>query len=99
MLSIPGDARATGVTRANAGWRSMKPDDAAKRLLEIASMVETSPDGRIFVERVNAVFLNEGGQAYEYRVGIELLERDGLINMHDTGTYFRLTEKGAQRFA
>jgi hypothetical protein len=50
-------------------------------------------------ERVNAVFLNEGGEACEYRVGIELLKRDGLIDMHDTGTYFRLTEKGAQRFA
>jgi hypothetical protein len=77
----------------------MKPDDAAKRLLEIARMVETSPKSRIFVERVNAVFLNEGGEAYAYRAGIDLLKRDRLIDMHDTGTYFRLTEKGAQWFA
>jgi hypothetical protein len=60
-------------------------------------MVETSPEGRIFVERVNAVFLNEGGEAYAYRVGIELLKRDGLIELHDTGTYFRFTEKSALR--
>jgi hypothetical protein len=77
----------------------MKSGDAAKRLLEIASMVETSPEGRVFVERVTAVFLNEGGEPYAYRVGIGLLKRDGLIDMHDSGTYFRFTEKGAQQFA
>ena len=43
--------------------------------------------------------LREGGEAYEYRAGIALLKRDGLIDMHDSGTFFRFTEKGAQRFA
>jgi hypothetical protein len=76
----------------------MKPDAAAKRLLEIANGID-APGGRIFVERVNAVFLNEGGEAYEYRAGIELLKRDSLIDMHDSGAFFRFTEKGAQRFA
>jgi hypothetical protein len=76
----------------------MKPDDAAKRLLEIANSIE-APEGRIFVERVNAVFLNEGGEPDAYRAGIELLKRDGLIDMHDSGAFFRFTEKGAQRFA
>jgi hypothetical protein len=70
---------------------AMKPDDAAKRLLEIANCID-APDGRIYVERVNAVFLNEGGDAYEYRAGIALLKRDGLIDMHDSGTFFRFTD-------
>jgi hypothetical protein len=74
-------------------------EEAANHLLEIANMVETGPDGRIYVERINAVFLNEGGEPYEYRAGIALLERDGLIDMHDSGTFFRFTEQGAQRFA
>jgi len=77
----------------------MSVEETANRLLEIATMVETDPEGRIFVERVNAVFLNEGGEAYDYRSGIALLKRDGLIDMHDSGTFFRFTEKGAQRFA
>lgn len=77
----------------------MSVEETANRLIEIATMVETDPEGRIFVERVNAVFLNEGGEAYDYRSGIALLKRDGLIDMHDSGTFFRFTEKGAQRFA
>ena len=77
----------------------MSVEETANRLLEIATMVETDPEGRIFVERVNAVFLNEGGEAYDYRSGIALLKRDRLIDMHDSGTFFRFTEKGAQRFA
>ena len=77
----------------------MSVEETANRLIEIATMVETDPEGRIFVERVNAVFLNEGGEAYDYRSGIAPLKRDGLIDMHDSGTFFRFTEKGAQRFA
>ena len=60
---------------------------------------EAGPDGRIDVGQVNIVFLREGGEAYEYRAGIALLKRDGLIDMHDSGTFFRFTEKGAQWFA
>ena len=73
-----------------------RPAAAAGRLLEIAGMVGTCPEGRIFVERVTAVFLNEGGDPYAYRSGMALLKRDGLIDMHDSGTFFRFTDKAAQ---
>jgi hypothetical protein len=36
---------------------------------------------------------------YEYRAGIDKLRADGLIDMHDSGAFFRFTDKGAQRFA
>ena len=77
----------------------MKPDDVAKRLLEIANTTEAGPDGRIDVGQVNIVFLREGGKPDDYRAGIERLKADGMIDMHPSGTFFRFTEKGAQRFA
>jgi hypothetical protein len=70
-----------------------KPDATASRLLEIADSVGPDPQGRIFVERVSAVFLNEGGEAHAYRTGLALLQRDGFIDMHDSGTFFRLTAR------
>jgi hypothetical protein len=53
-----------------------------------------SPQGRIYVEEVNAVFLREGGSPDEYRAGIEQLKAEGLIDMHDSGTYFTLHRQG-----
>ena len=41
----------------------MKPDEIAKRLLEIANTTEAGADGRIDVGQVNIVFLREGGKA------------------------------------
>ena len=70
-----------------------KPDTAARRLLDIACAVGPDAQGRIFVERVSAVFLNEGGDAYAYRTGLALLLRDCFIEMHDSGTFFRLTAR------
>ena len=75
------------------------PANAARRLLEIANGVETSSDGRIYVEKVNIVFLREGGWPDEYRAGIDKLKADGLIDMHESGAFFRFTDKGAQRLA
>ena len=45
----------------------MKPDDIAKRLLEVANTTEAGPDGRIDVGQVNIVFLREGGKPDDYR--------------------------------
>lgn len=73
-----------------------KPDAAARRLLEIASTIDPVMDGRIYVERVNIVFLREGGQPDEYRAGIERLKADGMVEMNPSGAYFRFTDKGAQ---
>lgn len=75
------------------------PTNAARRPLEIANGVEAGKNGRIYVEKVNIVFLREGGSPSEYCAGIDKLMADGLIEMHDRGALFRFTDKGAQRFA
>ena len=43
---------------------------------------------------INAEFLAGGGIPDEYRAGIERLKSEGLIDMHDSGTFFALRPKG-----
>ena len=45
---------------------------AAARLLEIASTTSPSPQGRIYVEEVNAIFPREDGSPDEASAGIEI---------------------------
>jgi hypothetical protein len=47
------------------------PDKAARKLVEIANMVEAVQDGRIHIELINAPFLQGGGSPVEYKAGLE----------------------------
>jgi hypothetical protein len=43
------------------------PDAAARKLVEIANAVEAVQDGRIYIERINGPFLDEGGTPDQFR--------------------------------
>jgi hypothetical protein len=75
------------------------PEAAARKLLEIASGVEAVQDGRIFIELINGPFLFElKGTPEEYGAGLTLaIERDWL-QMHESGTYVKFTQAGAELF-
>ncbi len=47
------------------------PDQAARKLLELANAAEADRDQRIAIELINLPFLRAGGSADEYRAGIE----------------------------
>jgi hypothetical protein len=51
--------------------RFADPDAAARKLVEIANTIEPAQDGRIYIELVNAAFLNAGGTAEQFRAGIQ----------------------------
>ena len=74
-------------------------DTAARKLVEIANDVEAVQDGRIFIERVNAPFLALGGTASDFRAGIERAIALGWLWLHESGTYLKFTDKGAELFA
>ena len=56
-------------------------------------------DGRIFIELINGPFLFElKGTPEEYGAGLTLaIERDWL-QMHESGTYVKFTQAGAELF-
>jgi hypothetical protein len=76
------------------------PEAAMRKILEIASTVEPVQDGRIHIEKINWPFLFEhGGKPAEYSAGLKLAIERGLLFKHESGTYVKFTQAGAELFA
>jgi hypothetical protein len=76
------------------------PEVAMKKLLEITSTVEPVQDGRIHIEKINGPFLFEhGGSPDQYGAGLRLAIERGLLWRHESGTYAKFTQVGAEMFA
>jgi hypothetical protein len=76
------------------------PEAAMQKVLEIASTVEPVQDGRIHIEKINGPFLYEhGGKPAEYTAGMKLAIARGLLWMHESKTYVKFTQAGAEMFA
>ncbi|QOG20556.1 MULTISPECIES: hypothetical protein [Bradyrhizobium] len=71
------------------------PEIAARKLVELASIIETDQDGRIHVEKINAPFLYTlKGTGAEFGAGIRYAVEQGWLELHE-GTYVRLLKGGA----
>jgi hypothetical protein len=76
------------------------PDAAARKLVEIANSVKAVQDGRIRIQKINDPFLFQlKGTPAEYGAGLKLaIERDWPW-LHESGTYVKFTQAGAELFA
>jgi hypothetical protein len=76
------------------------PEAVAQKLMEMANAVEPVQDGRIFIELINCRFLFERrGSPAEYGAGLKLAIERGWLWKHESGTYVKLTQSGADLFA
>jgi hypothetical protein len=76
------------------------PEIAARKLIEIASTIEPVQDGRIYIELLNGPFLfSHGGSPAEYGAGIRFAIERGWLTMHESGTFVKFTQVGADLFA
>jgi hypothetical protein len=76
------------------------PEAAMQKLLEIANGVEAKHEGRIHIEKINGPMLFElGAKPSEYKAALMLAIERGYLVLHESGTYVRFTEKGAELFA
>ena len=76
------------------------PEKAARKLLEIANTVEVTQDGRIHIEKINGpILFREKGTPAEYKAGLDLAIERGWLVMHESGTFVRFTQAGADLFA
>jgi len=76
------------------------PETAALKLLEIAHNVELVQDGRIYIDSINGPFLyREKGTPAEYKAGFDLAIERGWLELHESGTFVKLTQGGADLFA
>ena len=76
------------------------PEKAARRLMEHAHAFEPIQDGRIYIEKLNGPFLFiDKGSPAEYTAGLELAISRGWLKLHESGTFVKLTQSGADMFA
>ena len=69
-------------------------------ILEIASSVEAVQDGRIHIEKINDPFLfREKARRPNTRSGLDLAIARGWLVLHESGTFVRFTQAGADLFA
>lgn len=73
------------------------PEAAARQLLELAASIEAVEDGRIHIEKINALFLSKSGckgTGPEFGAGIRFAIEQGWLELHESGTYVRLLASG-----
>ena len=75
------------------------PDAAARKLVQIANASEAVQDGHIYIELINNPFLKEGGTPDQYRAALARAVTLGWLLLHESGTYVRFTQTGAELFA
>ena len=76
------------------------PDVAARKLLEIANAHEPYMDGRILIERLNGPMLFKfKATPAEYKAGLDRALANGWLVLHESGTFVRFTQAGADLFA
>lgn len=73
------------------------PEAAARKPVEIASGIEPVQDSRIFTELVNALLLRQHkGTGEEFGAGLKLAVERRCLELHDSGTYVRLSDPGSE---
>jgi hypothetical protein len=76
------------------------PEVAARKIIELANGLEPYMDGRLLIERINGPFLFKlKGTPAEYKAGLDRAIEKGWLVMHESGTYLRFTQAGADLFA
>jgi hypothetical protein len=76
------------------------PENAARKLVEIANSVEAVQDGRIYIELINGPFLfGLKATPDEFLAGLNLAIERGWLWLHESGTYVKFTQTGAELFA
>ena len=74
------------------------PEKAARRLMRHAHVFEPVQDGRIYIEHLNAPFLfGDKGTPAEYPAGLALATE--RLQLHESGTFVKFTQAGADLFA
>lgn len=75
----------------------MATHEAASR--KLANSVEPVQDGRIFIEKINWPFLSDPavrGTPSKYKASLEFAISKGWLWLHESGTYVKVTEGGAE---
>jgi hypothetical protein len=73
---------------------------AVRKLVELANGFEPIPDGRIYIEKLNGPMLFElKATPAECKAGLDYAMAKDWLLLHESGTFVRFTQAGADLFA
>jgi hypothetical protein len=76
------------------------PEAAARKIIELANEFEPVQDGRIYIEKINGPMLFQlKATPAEYKAGLDRAIINGWLELHESGTYVKFTQAGADLFA
>jgi hypothetical protein len=76
------------------------PEAAARKVVELAHAFEPVQDGRIYIDKINGRFIDQAGNSpAEYTPGLKLAIARGRLELHESGTFVKLTQTGKDLFA
>jgi hypothetical protein len=76
------------------------PEVAARKIIEIANEFEPVQDGRIYIEKINGPMLFQlKATPAEYKAGLDRAVEKGWLELHESGTFVKFTQAGADLFA
>lgn len=76
------------------------PEAAARKLLEIARAFNPIQDGRIYIEAINGPMLfQHKATPPEYKAGLRCAIENGWLELHESGTFVRMTQAAKDLFA
>jgi hypothetical protein len=102
----PNQRQAARAVDQGKKWNSLlpaptpNPKRPARKLIEIANSVEAVQNGRIHIELINGPMLFElKATSAEYNAGLKFAIERGWLVRHESGTYVKSTQIGADLFA
>ena len=99
-LTFSGITFGNGLMKFAADSPYSDPEKAARKLIEIANSVEAVQDGRIYIELINGPFLfGLKATPDEFLAGLDRAIERGWLLLHESGTYVKFTQVGAELFA
>jgi hypothetical protein len=75
------------------------PETASRRLVEHAQAFEPIQDNPIYIEKINGPFLFGDGHTGGIQRRSQIRDREGLAELHESGTFVKFTPAGADLFA
>jgi hypothetical protein len=76
------------------------PEVAARKIVELANAVEAVQNGGIHIEKINGPMLFQlKATPSEYKAGLDRAIERGWLVLHESGTFVRFTQAGADLFA
>jgi hypothetical protein len=76
------------------------PEVAARKIVELAHAFQPIQDERIYIEEINGPLLfKHKGTPTEYSAGLKICIERSWLELHESGTFVRMTQAAKDLFA